>query len=34
MIEVTAKAQQQFEEFFKQRTDLPHTIRVFLQEGG
>jgi|GEM_PF-1505859 Fe-S cluster assembly iron-binding protein IscA len=34
MIQVTQRAQEQFEEFFRQRTELPHTIRVFLQEGG
>lgn len=34
MIQVTAKAQEQFDAFFKERADLPRTIRVFLQEGG
>jgi Fe-S cluster assembly iron-binding protein IscA len=34
MIQVTAKAQEQFDAFFKEKKDLAHTIRVFLQEGG
>lgn len=34
MIQVTPKAQEQFAAFFKERADLPHTIRIFLQEGG
>jgi iron-sulfur cluster assembly protein len=34
MIQVTEKAQEQFGEFFKEKADVLHSIRVYLQEGG
>ncbi len=33
MFEVTAKAEEKFNEFFKSRTEKPF-IRIFLQQGG
>jgi hypothetical protein len=34
MIQVTEKAHEQFVEFFKEKEDVVHSIRVYLQEGG
>jgi len=34
MIQVTTKAQEQFAEFFREKNDVPQSIRVFLQESG
>jgi Fe-S cluster assembly iron-binding protein IscA len=34
MIQVTQKAQEQFQAFFEQKADVAQVVRVFLQEGG
>ena len=34
MIQITQKAQEQFAAFFREKQDVPQSVRVFLQESG